>query len=323
MSATLSATTERTLLTSAPVSIRWHKPLLVVAGMMVLIAAYALVARFINPVDVTGLNQWDKPLKFAISFIIYCVTWSWLIGQLQRGRRIASIAGVFIGITSVIEMIVITGAAAFGTTSHFNVSTPLNTNLWVVMSIAISVLWLSNLVVAAMLFFSKLGDAARTLAIRSGVSLSLVGLALGFLMTGPTAEQLDNFQGIAGAHTVGLEDGGPGLPILGWSTIAGDLRIPHFVGMHALQAIPLALIGIELLSRRILILRSPRLRVALVAIFASGYIGMMALLTNQAISGQSIVQPDAGTLAIGAVILGGTAAAGAIAVAIAVRRDRQ
>jgi hypothetical protein len=310
----------KTLLSNAPVTIRWHKPLLVVAGLMALIAAYALVARFLNPVEVTGLNQWDKPLKFALSFVIYCVTWSWLIGQLQRGRMLASIAGISIGLTSIVEMIIITGAAATGTTSHFNVSTPFTTKLWVVMSIAITILWLSNLVVAIMLFVNRLGDPARTIAIRAGVVLSLVGLALGFLMTGPTAEQLDNFQGIAGAHTVGLEDGGPGLPILGWSTVAGDLRIPHFIGMHALQAIPLALIAIELLSRRIPILRSFRLRALLISVVTAGYIGFMALLTAQAISGQSIVQPDAATVLAAISIV---AACGLIAVAAISREVRR
>jgi hypothetical protein len=316
MSTTSSAPTA-TLLTSAPVSIRWHKPLLVVAGLMVFLALFALVARFINPVDVTGLNQWDKPLKFSLSFIIYCVTWSWLIGQLQRGRQVASIAGTLMGIMAIVEMVIITGAAAVGTTSHFNVSTPFSTNLWVVMSIAITILWLSNLVVAVALFFSKLGDTARTIAIRAGVVLSLVGLALGFLMTGPTAEQLDNFQGIAGAHTVGLADGGPGLPILGWSTVSGDLRIPHFIGMHALQAIPLALIALELLSGKSAVLRSVRLRARLIAIFAAGYLGFMALVTAQAIAGQSIVQPTAITLVFSAVVVG----ACALAAAIAVRAD--
>jgi hypothetical protein len=312
----------KTLLTTAPVAIRWHKPLLVVAGLMALIAAYALVARFINPVEVTGLNQWDKPLKFSLSFILYCVTWSWLIGQLGRGRILASIAGISIGLASIAEMIVITGAAAVGTTSHFNVSTPLNTNLWIVMSIAITILWLSNLVVAIMLFVNRLGDPARTIALRSGVVLSLVGLALGFLMTGPTAEQLDNFQGIAGAHTVGLDDGGPGLPILGWSTVAGDLRIPHFIGMHALQAIPLALIAIELLSRRFLVLRSSRLRAVLVSIFAVGYIGFLALVTVQAISGQSIVQPDATTVLASVSIVELCGITGAVAVTAELRRAR-
>jgi hypothetical protein len=56
-----------------------------------------------------------------------------------------------------------------------------------------------------------LGDPARSVAIRAGLVIALIGMALAFLMTSPTANQLNSFRGIAGHHTVGLPDGGPGV----------------------------------------------------------------------------------------------------------------
>ncbi|MFD3443721.1 hypothetical protein ACFDTO_03850 [Microbacteriaceae bacterium 4G12] len=299
---------------------RWHRPLLWLASAMALLAVVALVARFVDPREITGANAWDKPLKFALSTLIYAVTWSWLIGQLDRGRRIASLAGSGMVVLFLAEIVIIAGAAAAGTTSHFNVSTPLHAAMWTIMAVSISALWVASLVAAAQLFRNPLGDRARTIAVRSGAVIALVGLALGFLMTGPTAGQLADYRGIAGAHTVGLADGGPGLPVLGWSTVAGDLRIPHFVGMHALQAIPLALIAIELLSRRILALRDPRLRTALVWIGTGAYAAVLALVTAQALAGQSIVRPDGPTALAGAGIAVAAVAA-ALAAALVARRS--
>ncbi|HOT34625.1 MAG TPA: hypothetical protein PK237_09470 [Rhodoglobus sp.] len=304
--------------TSTVAGIRWHRPLLVLAAAMGVLVVVCLVGLVVDPRESLGVNVWEKPLKFAISTAVYAVTWSWLIGQLQRFQRVAWWAGTISAILLLIELVIITGAAAAGITSHFNVSTPFNTVLWSIMAASIGTLWVATFVVSIILFRNSLGDRARTLAIRAGALIALAGMALAFLMTGPTAAQLDDWQGIAGAHTVGLADGGPGLPLLGWSTVAGDLRIPHFIGMHALQAIPLALILIELAARRIAVLRDVDVRYRLVAIVSAAYVAVLAVLTWQALRGQSIVAPDAATATATLVI-----AALALAAAAVVLLQRQ
>jgi hypothetical protein len=174
--------------------------------------------------------------------------------------------------------------------------------------------WGMTLIVAFALFRNRLGDRARTLAIRSGVLLALLGMGLAFLMTGPQGDQISNYQGVVGAHTVGIADGGPGLPLLGWSTVAGDLRIPHFIGMHALQVLPIFAIVLELLSRRVPRLAGERLRMRLVAIASVTYLAVIAIVTVQALSGESVVRPSAGFVAAGAVVAVTAFAAGVVSI---------
>ena len=280
----------------------WHRPLLVLAAAMALLAVVLLIAVLVDPREVLGTNLWLKPLKFSISVGIYALTLSWLIGQLTRMRRIARIAGTVSVVGLVAEMVIIVGVAAVGQTSHFNVSTPFHTTLWSIMAFSIVVVWMMTLVVAVALFRNPLGDAARTLAIRAGAIIAVIGMGLAFLMTGPTAQQLDDFQGIAGAHAVGVADGGPGLFLLGWSTVAGDLRIPHFVGMHALQALPLLIIVLELLARRVRVLANSDVRLRLVRVAVVTYSSTLAVLTWQALAGQSIVRPSGAILVAGVAI---------------------
>ena len=284
MSASSSTVTARVL---------WHRPLLMLAVAMAVLAVVATVGYFVDPRRITGVPLWNKPLLFAISVGLYALTLSWLLSLLQRWRRVAWLIGTLASVGLLIEMVIIVGAALFDTTSHFNVSTPFNAALWAVMAVSIVVVWALGVPVAVLLFRTNLGDSARTLAIRAGLILALVGMGLAFLMTSPQANQLAQYHGIIGAHTVGLSDGGAGLPLVGWSTLGGDLRIPHFVGIHALQVIPLTALLLELAAQRLRWLRAPRARLGVMWVVITLFTALLGVLTWQALSGESIIHPDA------------------------------
>ncbi len=297
----------------------WHRPLLWLSLAMIAFVAVALVGLLVDPRTVTEAAVWAKPLKFAISTLVYSLTLSWMLALLARGTRLAWWAGATIAAFLAVELVIIFGAAAAGTTSHFNTTTPLAVALWGTMAVSITIVWSATVVVALLLFRADLGDPARSLAIRSGVVIALLGMGLAFLMTGPTAAQLSDFQGIAGAHTVGIPDGGPGVPLLGWSTVAGDLRIPHFVGMHAMQLMPIAALLLEFGSRRFAVLGQARTRRDVLIVLSVLYLGIVATLTGQALAGQSIVRPDATMVAISTSLF----LTAAVAVSVIVARGRR
>ncbi len=178
---------------------------------------------------VTGVNPWVKPSKFAISIAIFSWTMAWILFYFNnKPRRIKTYSRLFAG-TMLLEMAIITTQAARGTTSHFNVfSSPLNGILFVLMGVFITM----NLIVTIVLFIDFLRlrtTLAKPMlwAIRLGLFTMILASFEGFAMTSILS------------HTVGAADGGPGLPVVNWSTIAGDLRVAHFLGMHGLQIFPL------------------------------------------------------------------------------------
>jgi hypothetical protein len=188
---------------------------------------FFMFSRF-STVEVQGVNSWYKPIKFALSIGIYSWTMGWIAHELGPGSHKAIISWV----TTValgIEIVYIAIQAAKGEMSHFNLSTPLYASMYNLMAILATAISLLTLYTALLFFAGSFSELPPSYlwAIRWGMLLFVIFSLQGFLM------------GSRLAHTVGAPDGGAGLTFLNWSIDHGDLRIAHFVGMHALQVLPL------------------------------------------------------------------------------------
>ena len=88
-----------------------------------------------------------------------------------------------------------------------------------------------------------------------------------------------------GQSVVGVAPEGPGLPMLNWSTTGGDFRVAHFLGIHALQILPIA----GWLIDRLNALPRRAKATAFVAVSA-GYVLLMGFVFMQAMNGVPLVR---------------------------------
>jgi hypothetical protein len=270
--------------------------------LLMLIALIAAVTGMtLDPRTIGGVSAWMKPAKFAISTALFCATVAWTLGYLDPSRGLKRI-GQILSAALTLEIALIYLQAYRGTTSHFNLSTPLNGAIFGAMGLGIAVIWIATVALFLIATRQKFASPAWGWSLRLGLLITVIGSAAGGLMVRPTPEQqLHRELSYRGGHTVGAPDGGPGLPGVGWSTEHGDLRIPHFLGLHGLQLIPL----FAWLTRK------KRRPTTLVIVAALSYFGLTLLLTWQALRGESILQPGSDTVA--ALIVWFVASAGALA----------
>jgi hypothetical protein len=263
-------------------------PLLVGAGLF--LAALTVpfgLGLLLDPRIIAGAPAWLKPLKFAVSTAIYAFTLAWVFTFLPERRRMRRIVGSGTAAAFVVELVLIGGQAWRGTTSHFNVATPFDAVVFGVMGLVIVAQTLLAVGLAVALWRQPFADPALGWALRLGIVVTVLGAFTGGLMTRPTAAQIAGARvthqmPLSGAHTVGAPDGGPGLPLTGWSTRHGDVRVPHFIGLHAWQVLPLFVL---LVLRR----GSDRTRTALAVGAAGVYAAVFVGLLVQALRGLPVV----------------------------------
>ncbi|WIM95048.1 hypothetical protein ACTOB_007117 [Actinoplanes oblitus] len=290
----------------------WHRPLLALTWASVALAVIAGIGLFADSRVLTGVPIWLKPFKFAVSFAVYGWTLAWLLAALPRRSRLAARAGTVVVGVSAIELAIITVQVIRGTTSHYNQTTPLNATLWSMMGASIMVLFLAHLTIGIVALRQRIADRAAAYAIRLGLFISLLGM----LAAVPMTTQRTGIEGITGAHSVGVPDGGPGMPLTGWSTTGGDLRIGHFVGLHAMQVLPFLAFALARWAGDRL---DARTRAGLVLVSGLAYAAIVPVLTWQAMRAQPLLRPDGITL----LALAALAAATATGIGLVLSRGRR
>lgn len=304
----------------------WHRPLMLMVLAMTGLVVASAIGLAVDNREILNESVWLKPFKFGIAFVLYGATLAWLLSKLRKAKRLGWWTGTVFAVTGIVDVGFIAVQAARGTFSHFNdnADTFNQVGQKVFMSGVLG-LFGASLVVAIMLLFQRVGDAPLNRAIRVGLGLAVAGMGIAFYLVGANTDrqQVTDAYGhpvtLAGSHGIGVEPGGPGMPLTHWSTVGGDLRVPHFVGLHAIHFLLITLLVLHLLAGRIAWLRPERVRARLIGVAAFAYAGVMATVTVQAFRGQALIHPDAETLGM----LGGFLAVSALALAAVLTAARR
>ncbi len=182
-----------------------------------------------------GINVWIKPLKFQSSGAIFLLTlalyWPYLDAA-DRHRKGVRFAAWFTSIVLLLEILYVTYRASLAEGSHFNNTTMADAVLYALMGVGI----LSATFVSGWIGWLTLRArdviAAPDLRFAIGVGL-IAGVVLGSVTGFYMSQQSSHWVG-------GVQSDINGSFFFGWSRSGGDLRVAHFIGLHAMQFIPLA-----------------------------------------------------------------------------------
>lgn len=177
--------------------------------------------------EVYGVNAWYKPFKFAISTLTFAWAMAWYCSYLPNFN--ISLFNWSVIILLGFEVAYIALQAGKGQLSHYNLSTPVYSTLFSMMALAASAVTIYTAYVGFLFFSNSFPELPiyYVWAIRLSIILFVIFSFEGFAM------------GSRLSHTVGAANDNSNLFVVGWSKTFGDLRVAHFIGMHALQVIPI------------------------------------------------------------------------------------
>ncbi len=215
---------------SSPFAALWQREPRLVAFALLMLAMMlpAAIGLGLDDRVLRGVSVWVKPMKFMASVALLALTTAWFAPMLpdavRRSRSFGWLVWTVIA-TGGFEVMYITLQAALGQASHYNVGDPFHAAMYSLMGLGALLLTATQPWLAWLIW--RHGERRIASAYRQAV---LLGLVLTFVLGASVGMLLGGGQPATGA----------GLPVLGWSRTMGDLRVAHFIGIHAGQVLPLA-----------------------------------------------------------------------------------
>jgi hypothetical protein len=238
-----------------------------------LLTPVALCAQLVDPRTLAGVNVWVKPAKFLLSTGVFVLTLAGFFGYVREERRSTRGLRAVVALvlcSAIFENLYIALQAARGLESHYNRSTPFHAVMYGLMGLF------------ALLLVATCLPLAREIARHPAPGLrperrvaAVTGLVLTFALGG----LLGGYLGSRAGHSVGAVGGQ--LPWFGWNRAGGDLRVAHFFGLHAAQALPL-LAGVAGAARE-------SLRVPVVVAGAALYAVLTLAVFVEAVAGRPLL----------------------------------
>ena len=231
---------------------------------LVLSGIFIILTKYTNT-QVYNVNAWYKPFKFAFSTFLFAWAMAWYCYYLPNFniRWFNWSVIILLGF----EIFYIALQASKGQLSHYNLSTPVYSALFSLMALAASAVTLYTAYIGLLFFkydFPNLPNHYLW-AIRFGIIIFVIFSFEGFAM------------GSRLSHSVGALNDNSNWFIVGWSKTVGDLRVSHFIGMHALQILPIL---------SYYVLKNTKLTIGLSIVY-----GLLALLTLiQALQGRPLIK---------------------------------
>jgi hypothetical protein len=250
----------------------------VCAALLVLSGGFHGVVYLVDGGPWAGPVSWRKPVVFGLSFGLAVGTLTWFMTFLRPRKAVGWIVLGVLAVASLGEVFLISMQRWRGVASHFNEDTAFDELVFSMMGMLVALVALVTIFVTVRSFFRIDAPASLAWAIRIGLVLMLVSQGVGVQMI---AE---------GGNTFGA---------------AGALKVPHAVTMHAVQVLP-ALALVSMLSDS-----TEDRRVRVVAVGATGYVGLIASTMVQTYGGHG--PSDAGVVPSALAVVGlGLLATGAL-----------